>query len=110
MTKYTVQFEMPCEDPVNNVSMTRGKKVMHFFVPLNHPLAHNLGLVQLLEALERRALSTLSTPLNNTGSSDRYLVVLKRAREKAEAEADLVAALAVDGEAAKGGAEADPGA
>jgi len=98
MTKYTVQFQMPCEDPVNNVSMTRGKKVMHFFVPLNHPLAHNLGLVQLLEALERQALSTLSTPLNNTGSSDRYLIVLKRAREKAESEADLEAALAVERE------------
>lgn len=66
MTEYRVQYEMPVNDPVNNVRMERKRGVIHFFVPLNHPDAHNLGLVELMAAVERRELLTLSTDLNNT--------------------------------------------
>lgn len=66
MTEYSVQFELPCEDPVNSVRMERRKRVIHFFVPINHPTAHNFGLADLLAAVERRELLTVSTGLNNT--------------------------------------------
>lgn len=69
VTKYDVQFELPVEDPVNNVRMKRSRGVIHFFVPLNHPDAHNLGLADLMAAVERRELLTISTDLNNTVKS-----------------------------------------
>lgn len=68
MTEYRVQFELPSEDPVNNVRMERRKRVIHFFVPINHPDAHNLGLAELIAAVERRKLLTVSTGLNNKSS------------------------------------------
>lgn len=64
MTEYTVQFELPVNDPVNNVRMERRKRVIHFTVPINHPDAHNLGLADLMAAVERRELLTQSTALN----------------------------------------------
>lgn len=66
MTRYDVQFELPVNDPVNNVRMKRSRGVIHFFVPLNHPNAHNLGLADLMLAVERIDLLTISTDLNNT--------------------------------------------
>lgn len=66
MKRYTVQYEMPCEYPENNVRMICRKNVNHFFVPINHRLAHNLGYQDLIDAVERGKLFELSTRLNNT--------------------------------------------
>lgn len=52
MTRYTVQFTMPVDNPVNNVRMRRSQdgkiQTIHFEVPINLPDAHNVGLVTLL--------------------------------------------------------------
>jgi hypothetical protein len=66
MKRYTVQFEMPCEYPVNNVRMICRKNVNHFFVPINHKDAHNMGYQDLLAAVEVGKLFALSTRLNNS--------------------------------------------
>lgn len=64
MTSYEVQFELPVDNPMNNVSMRKGKGRITFFVPINHPNAHNMGFQELLAAQERSGLLRLSTPLN----------------------------------------------
>lgn len=69
MKTYEVQFELPVDDPVNNVRVKRGKKRWVFYLPVNHPNAHNIGLQDLIEAVKRRDLLGLSTDLNNTVAS-----------------------------------------
>lgn len=92
MTKYDVQFELPCEDPVNKVRMERRRGVIHFFVPLNHPDAHNLGLSDLIEAVERAEKFALFTGLNNTvGVPPKETVVFRTYAETIEAAASKVA-------------------
>lgn len=53
MTKYIVQYELPVNNPDNNIGIRRGKSVITFFVPLNHPDAHLLGFADLLERATR---------------------------------------------------------
>lgn len=91
MTRYTVQIELPSEDPVNNVRIIRKRKVLHFFVPLNHPDVHNMGLSELLEAVERREKLDLFTGLNNRiGYSGKESVVSRSYAETIEAAARKV--------------------
>jgi hypothetical protein len=91
MTRYDVQFEMPVNDPVNNVRMRKARGVIHFFVPLNHPDAHNLGLCELIAAVERREKFTVLTGLNNTaGYSGKETLVYRSAQESIKAAASKV--------------------
>lgn len=69
MKSYEVQFELPCENPVNNVRVIKRRKRWTFLLPINHPNAHNAGLQQLIEYSERAKLLDLSTPLKNTVDS-----------------------------------------
>lgn len=64
MTTYTVQYTMPVDNPVNKVSMSRKKGHMTFEVPLNHPDAHNMSLMDLIAAAELSGLLTVSPTLN----------------------------------------------
>lgn len=64
MTKYEVQFELPVDNPENNVAMRRKQGAITFFVPINHPKAHNLGFQDLLDAAQLSGLLRVSTPLN----------------------------------------------
>lgn len=66
MTRYEVQFELPVNNPENNVSKRVKKGVTIFFVPINHPDAHNMGYQDLIAAQELSGLLKLSPPLNNT--------------------------------------------
>lgn len=50
MTKFSVQFTLPVDNPVNNVRCKAKNGKFSFEVPLNHPDAHTMGLLQLLEA------------------------------------------------------------
>lgn len=77
MKRYTVQYETPCEYPENNVRMICRKNVNHFYVPLNHQSAHNMGLQDLIEAVERGKLFALSTGLNNTGKDPSERVTIR---------------------------------
>lgn len=61
MTQYSVQYTMPVDNPVNNVSMRRGKGCMQFQVPINHPDAHKMNLMDLIAAAELSGLIHLST-------------------------------------------------
>lgn len=63
--KFTVQYELPCEKPEDNVRMTRGKRSYRFFVPVNLHDAHSLGFIQLFNLSERSKLLGLSTDPNN---------------------------------------------
>lgn len=65
MTRYEVQFELPMDNPVNNVSKRVTKQGTTFFVPINHPDAHNMGYQDLIAAQELSGLLKLPTPLNN---------------------------------------------
>jgi hypothetical protein len=64
MTKYSVQFIMPVDNPVSNVSMYRGKGYYNFSVPINHPDAHKMNLMDLIAAAELSGLIHLSTGHN----------------------------------------------
>lgn len=66
MTSYTVQYIMPVDNPVNKVVMTRKKHHMTFEVPLNHPDAHKMNLMDLIAAAELSGLLGLPTHLNKT--------------------------------------------
>jgi len=70
MTTYTVQFVLPVDNPVNKVAVTRAKGHMRFEVPLNHPDAHTMGLMQLIAAAELSGLLGLSTHLKNKIASE----------------------------------------
>lgn len=78
MTSYSVQFVLPVDNPVINVAMSRSKGLMRFEVPLNHPDAHKMGLMDLIAAAELSGLLTLSTPLNNKTSLREESTVVKQ--------------------------------
>jgi hypothetical protein len=65
MTSYTVQYTLPVDNPVNKVSMTKRKSHMTFEVPLNHPDAHKMDLMDLIAAAELSGLLGLPTHLKN---------------------------------------------
>lgn len=65
MTKFSVQFLLPCEYPERNVSMKRSKGEIQFFVPINYPDCSHLTFWDLMAAQELAGLFTVSTPLNN---------------------------------------------
>lgn len=68
MTAYSVQYSLPVDNPVNNVSKYVGKGFIRFTVPINHPNAHNMGFQDLLAAQELSGLLELSPKHNkNTG-------------------------------------------
>lgn len=71
MTTYTVQFTMPVDNPVSNVRMGRKKAHMTFEVPLNHPEAHKMGLMDLIAAAELSGLLVVSPDLNNKKRIDK---------------------------------------
>ena len=82
MTAYTVQFVLPVDNPTNNVSVTKGKGILKFFVPLNYPDAHNVTLAELLMAAEHSGLLALSTPTNtNRVDSDANLSLRKAVKK-----------------------------
>jgi len=64
MTSYIVQYELPVDNPSMGVSKSVNKRVITFYVPINHPNAHNLGYRDLVAATELSGLCKLSTPLN----------------------------------------------
>lgn len=64
MTEYTVQYTLPVDNPVSNVSMRRSKAHMFFEVPINHPDAHKMSLMDLIAAAELSGLINISTGLN----------------------------------------------
>lgn len=64
MTQYTVQFVLPVDNPVSNVSKSVKGKVITFYVPINHPDAHSMGFMDLCAAQELSGLLELSPPLN----------------------------------------------
>jgi len=66
MTTFTVQFTLPVDNPVSNVSVRRQKAHMTFDVPINHPDAHKMGLMDLIAAAELSGLITVSPPPNNS--------------------------------------------
>jgi len=70
MTTYTVQFVLPVDNPVNKVSMSRSKGHMVFEIPINHPDAHTMGLMQLIAAAELSGLLRLSPTLKNKIASE----------------------------------------
>jgi len=74
-TSYTVQFELPVDNPVNKVRTTCGKDTKTFFVPINYPDIHTLTYSQLVLAAERSGLLDLSTPLNKTGSVQKGAII-----------------------------------
>jgi len=74
MTSFTVQFVMPVDNPVNKVSMKRQKHHFTFEVPLNHPDAHKMSLMDLIAAAELSGLLTVSPDLNNKRKLDKGTV------------------------------------
>lgn len=68
ITSYEVQFTIAVDNPVNNITRKRGKRGYIFYVPINHPLAHNAGYQYLTEAARVNEKPVLSTPLNNRES------------------------------------------
>lgn len=69
MTSYSVQYSLPVENPVNNVSKFKGKGFIRFTVPINHPDAHNMGFQDLQAAAELSGLIDLSTAYNKKKTS-----------------------------------------
>jgi hypothetical protein len=69
--KFVVQYVLPVDNPVNNVSKRRVQGGWEFLVPINHPSAHNLGFQDLVAAAELSGLIHLSTPPKNKNSVHR---------------------------------------
>jgi hypothetical protein len=65
MTRYEVQFELPVDNPVNNVGKCVHNGVVIFCVPLNHPDAHIMGYADLIAAAQLSGRLVLFTALNN---------------------------------------------
>lgn len=65
MTSYSVQYIMPVDNPVMKVSISRSKQHMTFEVPINHPDAHKMSLMDLIAAAELSGLVHLSQGLKN---------------------------------------------
>lgn len=59
MTSYTVQYELPVDNPEDKVAVRRLRKSIHFFVPINHRSAHLMGYQDLIAAAERSGLVRL---------------------------------------------------
>lgn len=73
MTTFTVQYTLPVDNPVSKVSVRRQKAHMVFDVPINHPDAHRMGLMDLIAAAELSGLITVSpTPNNKTLLSKKH--------------------------------------
>lgn len=68
MTSYSVQYSLPVDNPVNKVSVCKGKSNWEFLVPINHPDAHNMGFMDLCAAQELSGLFHLCTGLKNRSS------------------------------------------
>jgi len=81
MTAYTVQYELPVDNPRISVSQRKSKKSITFYVPVNHPDAQNMGFKQLSEAVALSGLTTLSTGLN-TNNDLSYKESISRAAKK----------------------------
>lgn len=75
MTSYKVQFVLPVDNPVSNVSQCRGKGYHEFLVPINHPNAHTMGYQELLGAAQLSGLFHLRTGVNKTGLKESKTVV-----------------------------------
>ena len=71
MTQYTVQYTLPVDNPASNVSMRRGKGVIHFTVPLNHPDAHTLGFMDLVASAELSGKIDIFTAPNKKSTLDK---------------------------------------
>lgn len=65
MTRYIVQFELPVDNPENNVRIKRTKQGTTFYVPINYQDIHNMTYADLVAAADLSGLLHLSTPLNN---------------------------------------------
>lgn len=65
MTRFTVQYVLPVDNPVNNVSIRKLTDGAEFLVPINHPHAHTMGYQELLAAAELSGLFHLSSTPNN---------------------------------------------
>jgi len=61
----SVQFELPVDNPVDNVRISRAKRGLRIYAPINLPDIHNLTLLQLVRLAKPVELSTVFTPLNN---------------------------------------------
>jgi len=74
----TVQFELPVDNPQDNVRTKCEQKGMKIFVPINLPGVHNLSLVELLNLAKPTELFTVLTTLNNTVVVSKEVPVVKR--------------------------------
>jgi len=89
MTQYTVQYLLPVNNPVSNVSAKRSRDVIHFSVPLNHPDAHSMGFMDLIAAAELSGkLDLLTTPNTDRVCTEGELSV-RKAVKKVKAELRL---------------------
>lgn len=52
LTTYCVQYVLPVDNPVMNVRASVNNYGWTFFMPLNHPDAHNIGFQDLMAAWE----------------------------------------------------------
>jgi len=82
MTSYTVQFKLPVDNPVNNVSMVKRGGDMLFEVPLNYPNAHTVTLAELVLAAETSGLIHLSTDHNRNSEFVGYKESVSKAVNK----------------------------
>jgi len=82
MISYSVQYELPVDKPSASVSKKVDGRVVTFYVPVNHPSAHNMGYAQLCAAVQFSKLSALSTPLNKNRDSHEERVVLEKMAKK----------------------------
>lgn len=70
MKAYQVQYILPVDNPESNVTKKRGKTVITFFVPINHPLADSMGIRQLLDVAQDEKLLTVLPELNKNKKKD----------------------------------------
>ena len=74
---YSVQYVLPVDNPVNNVSKRRTKTGWEFLVPINHPRAHEMGFSDLIAAADLSGLIHLSTAHNKKSSSGTWNAAIK---------------------------------
>lgn len=61
--RYSVQWILPVNNPVENVRLIRQPGELLFEVPINYPNCEQLGLAQLLDAVaESEVVRTIPTP------------------------------------------------
>jgi hypothetical protein len=73
----TIQFELPVDNPVNNVRVKGERKGLTIFVPINYPDVHKKTPLQLLKDATPVELSTVLTTLNNTAVLSKEVPVVK---------------------------------